>query len=88
MHTATPRVITVDTNAAYPLACETLQEEGLMPYRSADLQDAEAMPMRRKAQGTGSAQGDALAPHQGMAPLGGLVASAPLVGTLSNQDRW
>jgi transposase, IS6 family len=30
-HTATPRVITVDQNAAYPPACEALQQEGLLP---------------------------------------------------------
>jgi transposase-like protein len=30
-HTATPRVITVDKNAAYPPAFETLQQEGQLP---------------------------------------------------------
>jgi transposase, IS6 family len=30
-HTATPRVITVDQNAAYPLAFKTLQQERLLP---------------------------------------------------------
>jgi transposase-like protein len=30
-HTATPRVITVDKNAAYLPACETLQQEGQLP---------------------------------------------------------
>src|SRR5215469_2390472 len=30
-HTSTPRVITVDKNAAYPKACRELKEEGIMP---------------------------------------------------------
>jgi hypothetical protein len=30
-HTCTPRVITVDKNAAYPPACEVLQQEGTLP---------------------------------------------------------
>jgi len=30
-HTSTPRVMTVDKNAAYPKACRELKEEGIMP---------------------------------------------------------
>ena len=32
-HTRTPRVITVDKNAAYPLAFDALQHEGTLPQR-------------------------------------------------------
>jgi len=31
LHTRTPRVITVDKNAAYPPAFEALQQEGMLP---------------------------------------------------------
>jgi transposase, IS6 family len=31
-HTGAPRVITVDTNAAYPKAFNQLQEEGILPH--------------------------------------------------------